>query len=98
MGPSISEYVKRCAVQKCTGIQQPAGYRECMTMCTYTYNVIPCVHGTHTHTQEHFYCVFKNNEDYIFLQHYFWYMYTPGTGTTLLLIETRSLAVHVMTS
>ena len=35
MGPSISEYVKRCAVQKCTGIQQPAVYRECMTMCTY---------------------------------------------------------------
>ena len=36
MGPSISEYVKRCAVQKCTGIQQFTVYmymyRECMTM------------------------------------------------------------------
>ena len=51
-----------------------------MTMCTCN-----TVYGTHTYTQEHFYCVFKNNED-IFLQHYFWY--------TLLLIETRSLAVH----
>lgn len=61
-----------------TGIQYPAA----SSLQRVYDDVIPYTHIRKT--QEHFYCVFKNNED-IFL-HYFWY--------TLLLIETRSLAVH----
>ena len=76
MGPSISEYVKRCAVQKCTGIQQ---FTESVLYDDVQVRVIQ------VHTRKNIFIVFKNNED-IFLQHYFWY--------TLLLIETRSLAVH----